>query len=138
MEKELAKEIGLPELINDADAIFSLYIRLKYANSKGLVKCFTCEAMMPYKQAQNGHYVPRTCMYLRYCERNTRVQCSVCNCHKHGNLAEYGKRLENEHQGITEILYQEKQIVYKPTRDDILQIINEYTIKVAQLKKKLL
>lgn len=137
MEKELAKEIGLPKLINDADAIFSVYIRLKYANSKGLVKCYTCDVMLPYQQMQNGHYVSRKCLYLRYDERNCRPQDEICNCHKHGNLTEFGKRLEQKNDGITEILYQEKQIVYKPTRDEIIQLISEYTKKVSELKKKL-
>jgi hypothetical protein len=135
--EEIEKESGLPELIKEADSVFSTYIRLKYADKNGIVKCFTCDEKLPYTQAQNGHYISRACMYLRYCERNTKPQCSTCNCIKNGNLGEYGKRLEQERQGITEILYEEKNIIYKPSRAELIQIINEYTQKNIQLKKKL-
>ena len=36
-----------------ADAIFSTYIRLKYADENLDVQCFTCDKVMPYKKIQN-------------------------------------------------------------------------------------
>ena len=136
-DKELEKDETLSDLIKEADVVFSQYVRLFNADKNGEVKCYTCDTKKHWKQMQLGHYISRSCLYLRYDLRNCRVQDEICNCHKHGNLAEFGKRLEEERQGITEILYEEKQLVYKPTKEEIRQIINEYQTKLINLKKNL-
>lgn len=139
-EKEAEKiieEENLQDLIADADAIFSKYIRLKYADEKGVVKCFTCNNKKHWTLIQNGHYIKRGHLYLRWDERNCRPQDEECNEYKSGNMIEFTKRLEEEHNGITEILTEEMRIVYKPTRDELRRLISSYTIKVNELKNKL-
>lgn len=134
-DKELESDETLSELIKEADIVYSQYVRLSSADKNGEVKCYTCDTKKHWKYIQLGHYISRSCLYLRFDQRNTRNQCEHCNCHKHGNLIEFGKRLEEERKGITEILYEEKQLVYKPTKDEIRQIINEYTNKILKLKQ---
>jgi hypothetical protein len=133
----MIKEEDLSGLIEDADAVFSQYIRLKYADSKGVVKCFTCNTFKHWTLMQNGHYVKRAHLYLRWDERNCRPQDADCNEFKGGNIPVYTERLEAECQGITEILQEEMRIVHKPTREEIRQIISQYTPLVKELKKKL-
>lgn len=140
MEKETEKmiEVGdLGDLIADADAIFSQYVRLKYADKNGIVACFTCGNKKHWTLMQNGHYVKRGHLYLRWDERNCRPQDSDCNEFKNGNLPEYAARLEKECKGITEILLAEMRLVHKPSREEIRSIISEYTPKVKTLKLKL-
>ena len=55
-----------------ADAIFSTYIRLKYADENLDVQCFTCDKVLPYKKIQNGHFYSRGILSLRYDEQNCR------------------------------------------------------------------
>jgi hypothetical protein len=47
-----------------ADAIFSTYIRLKYADENLDVQCFTCDKVLPYKKIQNGHFYSRGILSL--------------------------------------------------------------------------
>lgn len=139
-EKETEKMIveeDLSGLIADADAIFSQYIRLKYANKYGEVGCFTCYERKHWTLMQNGHYVKRGHLYLRWDERNCRPQCPPCNELKSGNMAEYTTRLENQTPGITEILIEESRLVHKPSREEIRSIIAEYAPRVKELKLKL-
>lgn len=139
-EKETEKVIqeeDLSGLIQDADAIFSQYVRLKNANKVGIVKCFTCPMEKHWTLMQNGHYIKRSHLRLRWDERNTRVQCPNCNEHLHGNMPAYTKNLELDSPGITEILQEEMRIVYKIGREEIRQIVSQYSPLVAQLKKKL-
>lgn len=140
MEKETEKMIveeDLSGLIADADAIFSQYIRLKYADKHGVVKCFTCNERKHWTLMQNGHYIRRGHLYLRFDERNCRPQDNDCNCMRDGNLAAFTLNMEQELPGITDILKEESRLVHKPTREEIRSIISEYTPKVKLLKLKL-
>ena len=122
------------DLIKECDALFSKYIRLKYADKQGMVKCFTCDTVKHWTQMQNGHYVGRASMFLRFDERNCRPQDEYCNCHKHGNLLVFAKNLELEHNGITEILYEEAKTIYKYSREELRQLKNELTRKIKLLQ----
>lgn len=143
-QKRMAKETDkmiveedLTGLIEDADRVFSQYIRLKYADERGLVTCYTCPTNKHWSLIQNGHYIKRANLYLRWDERNCRPQCVECNEIKHGNMVEYTKRLEVACKGITDLLRAESYLVHKPTREEIRAIIAEYTPLVAKLKKQL-
>ena len=124
------------ELIQCCDGLFSKYIRLKYAD-KDVVKCFTCGTSKPITEIQNGHYISRANMYLRFDERNCRPQCIWCNCTKHGNLLIFAQNLELENAGITEILYEESKIIYKYTRDELRLLKINFTNRIKQLKKNI-
>jgi len=61
------------------DHYFSQYIRLKYADKNGNVKCYTCESVKPIKEMDNGHFCGRWKKNVRWDERNCRPQCPRCN-----------------------------------------------------------
>lgn len=136
MSQKVIEEDNLQDLIADADKIVSLYVRLKDADKDGMVACFTCPAILHYKEMQCGHYIRRGHLFLRWdVSRNLRNQCPSCNCGKHGNLARFAQNLEKENPGLPDILMEESLLVYKPTREEIKNIISEYTPKVSQLLK---
>lgn len=124
-------------MIEDADRIFSQFIRLKYAGERGNTPCYTCGFVKHWTLQEAGHYIKRGHLYLRWDERNVKVQCFDCNQVLYGNMAEYTQRLEKECKGITDILKSDMRIVHKPTREEIRQVIAEYTPKVKALKLKL-
>lgn len=101
--------------VSKVDVVFSRYIRKKNANSSGMVKCYTCGKLMPWTQAECGHYIPRSHMATRFLELNCHPQCFTCNHELRGNievyrdhlLADYGtqdvaflERLKNETQRL--------------------------------------
>lgn len=131
-EKQIEGE-GLSELIKQADELFSKYIRQKYADKNGMVKCFTCDNELRWQDSQCGHYISRNCLFLRWDERNAKPQDEHCNCYKHGNLAVYGKRLEEQNPGLTEILYNESKLVYHFSREELRNIISELKQKINKL-----
>lgn len=130
-EKETLKEEDLRGLIEDADALVSRYVRMSAADKDGYCLCFTCGKRVHWKGIQAGHYISRSCMFLRFdYTRQIRCQCVDCNCNKHGNLAIYGQKLEVANPGITEILYEESKMVYHITKEELRGIISELTIKL--------
>jgi len=136
--KRVIQEEDLSGLIEDADTIFSRFIRLKYANERGMVKCFTCPTIAHWSMVDCGHYVSRSHMYLRWDERNCRPQCKICNQSKYGEHAKFAHGLELESIGVVEILEHEMMLVHKPSREEIRQIISQYTPLVKELKNKLI
>lgn len=124
----------LSGLIQDADAIFSKYIRMSAADDDGGAICFTCDAWMRWQVMEAGHFVSRECDLLRWDIRNVKVQCHTCNVGKRGNLGEFARRLELESPGLSTILMNEARIVYHPSRDEIRAVIVEYSNKYKCLK----
>lgn len=137
IEKQSEVEIkssGLSDLIIQADDVFSKYIRLKYADHRGFVQCYTCPIIKHWTLMQCGHYIKRGHSYLRFDDRNARPQCFECNCDKKGNTPVFIPNLEAEKPGITDILNEEMRIIYKPTREELRAMIVDLKNKVKRLK----
>jgi hypothetical protein len=116
------------------DTIFSIYIRLKYADQDLNVKCFTCDKVYHYKKIQNGHFYSRGILSLRYDEQNCRPQCYGCNIARNGNYIEYYKRLEKEiGKGGMDYLEYKRHQIKKMGKLDYQIYIDTYTQKVAEL-----
>lgn len=139
-EAEIDNNIGISEslvnLSNDLDYVFSLFIRHKYADKHGMVKCFTCPVVLPIKDIQNGHYKKRGHKATRFLEQNCRPQCPNCNKLHNEDESIYKKALEFEYEGITDWLDEQASLTYKATRDELKQLLIEYRSKIQILKKK--
>lgn len=125
------EEDGLPELIDRLDGLVSKYVRWSAPHKDTLIECYTCGDWRPRMVMDAGHYITRACMYLRFdVARNIRPQCPTCNRSKYGMAAEFGKKLEMEMPGVTEILLEESRIIHKWSREELRQMINEFTQKI--------
>lgn len=69
----------------EADRVFSLFIRARDKNT-----CICCGSTV---SPQNGHYVQRDILPLRYHEKNCHCQCRGCNVFKKGNYPIYTVRM---------------------------------------------
>lgn len=95
-----AKVPGRGKLIKLADKLMSRLVRQMYANTEGVVRCFTCDYRAHWKHMQNGHYISRSRYFTRWMLENTRPQCFVCNLRYQGMghlfraqlVVEYGER----------------------------------------------
>jgi hypothetical protein len=135
--EETVSDESLQNLIDDLDAIFSRYIRLKYADEKGNVACYTCGGRLPIQHIQNGHYIHRQDLATRFLESNCRPQCERCNSNHNDNPVVFRDKLETETAGITEWLLEQSREVCKPTRDELKMMIVDYRYKVKLLEKKI-
>ena len=135
-EKYNGVDESLRNLSDDLDAVMSLYIRNKYANNKGLVKCYTCTAVLPIKEIHCGHYVKRGHKATRFLESNLRPQCPSCNQDHNYDEMPYTNALESETTGITAELRGLAKGTYKATRSQLKMQLIEYRIKLEILKKR--
>lgn len=126
-KKRKSKPVTITKLKKEADRLFSLFIRQKYANSEGIVKCFTCEYSNHWKKLQNGHFVSRYYLATRYDERNCRPQCYTCNMFRNGMTPHFAENLKKEYgPGIIEELFAKARPLTKDF--DYQAIITKYTL----------
>lgn len=109
----------------ELDRIFSLYIRNKYADSNGYVKCYTCSVSKPIKEMQNGHWIPRNNLATRFSEENCRPQCVGCNMFNKGRPDVFAVNLIKEGIDIVE-LQQSRYKIFKVSSEWYKQKIEFY------------
>lgn len=80
------------QLKKQLDKIFSEYIRRR---DEG--QCYTCPKKDEWKKMQNGHFVPRQYLAVRYDEVNCHCQCYACNMLYNGQPSAYAARLEMDY-----------------------------------------
>ncbi len=123
--KGLKRKITVTSLKKGADAVFSRFIRQKYADNEGLVTCYTCEYKNQWKKLQNGHFVSRYYLNTRYDERNCRPQCFTCNMYRNGMTPNFAVKLKEElGDGIVEELFTKARELVK--NFNYQEIINKY------------
>lgn len=132
----MPRKISRKNLIKKLDAVFSEYIRRKYADKNGIVKCYTCNKKAYWKGEgmQNGHFISRASRILRWREDNCRVQCYSCNVMRYGQNYIFGANLNKEYgyNKADELLIESKKII-RQTDQDLVDLINEYKQKVTNL-----
>ena len=124
--KKKPKKDNLKMLKKKLDVAFSDYIRYR----GDYVKCVTCGKVAPPKEMQAGHYISRSCMALRWDERNVFIQCIGCNIFKKGAYPEYTEFIINNY-GIEHLnwLLRMKNEIKHWTTDELKELIIFYKSK---------
>jgi len=121
--------------LTKADKYFSLYIRLRDTDKNGMGRCCSCGNPVFWKKADNGHYVNRKHMALRFSEVNCNIQCIPCNRFDEGNMAGYTRFLENKHgRDIIEKLMIAKRGINKIGEFELGVLADEYRRRVNGMK----
>lgn len=125
----------LSKLEKKLDTILSQYIRQRYADKNGLVKCYTCSTIKPWKEMQCGHFCKRHHRSTRWLEENMRVQCAGCNLFRDGNYPEYAYQLEKEKKGTINFLHKKQEEIFKVSIPWLIEKIDFYTQKLNELQE---
>lgn len=136
-KKPAKKPIKRSKVVKDLDAIFSQYIRLKYANEYGEVECYTCGAKMNWKEAQNGHFYSRARYTTRWDEANCRVQDYRCNVALSGNYIVYTRNMLAEiGTEALDLLESRSKAIEKIPTSALIEKIDYYKTEVARIKSE--
>lgn len=123
-----------PNLIKKLDKVFSAYIRLRDTMPSGFFKCISCGQIKPFEQGDNGHYVNRQHMSLRFSEMNCNMQCRKCNRFDEGNIMGYRQGLVRKYGEQRVVLLESKKHETKHWSDFELEaMIKHYTAEVKRL-----
>jgi len=119
------------QLKKDLDAIFSIYIRQKYADlHTGTVSCYTCSVVKHWKEIQNGHWIPRNILATRFDEDNCRPQCVGCNMFNKGKPDIFAVNLLSDGIDIKE-LSQRRRLTLKLDRHWYTAEIEKYKLLIT-------
>lgn len=130
----MARKPKRSTLVKKADTIFSQYIRRRYATHSGIAECFTCGKKDHWKSLQCGHFMSRKHYSTRWDETNCQVQCAGCNVFRYGEQYKFGRNLDIElGTGTANALETKSRQILKYSNVEILELINHYKKKVAEL-----
>ena len=119
-----------PDLKAKLDKVFSEYIR-KRDTRNGVFKCISCGRILPYEQADCGHYINRKHMSTRFDEMNCNAQCRSCNRFDEGNIQGYRRGLV--------ALYGEQQVTLLEAKKHNLRKYSdfEYEVLIKHYKEEI-
>lgn len=120
--------------VEELDKEFSIYIRKFYADHEGMVRCYTCPAILHWTQMQCGHFLRRSHMMTRWDEDNCKAQCYDCNCNRNGmpDVFEEELRCDIGDEDVDELIKKSKEIA--DVSDDWIQkMIYYYRAKNKEL-----
>lgn len=119
----MAKKVSRSTLVKKLDAVFSIYIRRRYAVND-IAKCVTCGKEDNWKSLQCGHFMSRKHLSTRWNEDNCQVQCAGCNVFRYGEQYLFSQYLGNN---LSEQLYKESKLIRKFTDVELQEKIDYYT-----------
>lgn len=126
----MPKQPSRKTLVSKLDAVFSEYIRRRYAKND-IAQCVTCGKKDHWKNLQAGHFISRKHYATRWNEENVQVQCVACNVYRYGEQYLFGIYLGKEK---SESLLQESRNTLKISNTEIVEKINHYKQLIIDLK----
>lgn len=118
-------------LVKKLDAVFSEYIRRRYAKND-IAECVTCGKKDHWKKLQAGHFMSRKHYSTRWDERNVEVQCNACNVFRYGEQYKFSIYLGKE---LSDELYLKSHQTVKFSNIDLQDMIDVYKEKLINLGK---
>jgi len=121
-------------LVRKLDQIFSLYIRTRDADKKGICTCCTCGKKLPIKQIHCGHFMSRRHMSTRWDEENVSAQCSSCNTFRSGEQYKFALFLNEKYNTdkSSELLQKSRQTA-KYSITDLEEMIEHFKTLLKNL-----
>lgn len=123
----MAKKVTKTALVKKLDAVFSIYIRRRFAVND-IAKCVTCGKEDHWKSLQCGHFMSRKHMSTRWNEDNCQVQCAGCNVFRYGEQYKFSLYLGNN---LAEQLHIKSKEVCKFTEVELQELIQHYTHQIS-------
>lgn len=124
---------------HEADKCWSLATRLRFADLRDgeyWAECITCNASLPVKSLQCGHFMSRSYNSTRFVEENTAPQCYGCNVMHQGRQYEFGIALDELYGAGTAKSMHKLAITPKQwKRDELQEIIEEAKKEIAYYEK---
>lgn len=117
------------------DAVFSQYVRRRWADAQGRVKCFTCAHRGFVHSMDCGHWQKRRHRGTRWNLDNGRPQCRVCNGAYDGRFDLFRENLVAEigQERVTNVERLSKTNV-NFSDNELQEMLDELRKKLAELK----
>jgi hypothetical protein len=123
--------------LTPCDNAFSIYIRVRDADSNGMCKCISSGKLFHWTQCDAGHFINRKHLSLRFNECNVNAQSRSDNRWDEGNLEGYRRGLiEKYGPDIIDKLYAMKNQVKKFSDFEIKAMTKHFKSEADKIKKE--
>lgn len=120
--------------IGTLDKLFSKYIRLKWCNKEGWVRCATCSNTFFWKEIHCGHFMSRRHKSTRWQERNALPQCVSCNTFNQGEQFKMGKEIDKRYgQGTADLMLMASRKSFKASKFELDALGKFYKEQINKL-----
>jgi hypothetical protein len=94
---------------------------------------------MFWKQAQNMHFIKRSCWLYRYDETNCHAGCYRCNVVLNWNYIVYTRYMQNRYwiETVDQMIANNKKLNKERSKEDYEKIIKKYSEKIIKYASKL-
>lgn len=82
------------KLVRKLDDVFAEYVKIRDADSDGIVICITCEDKHHWTDVDCGHYILRGNASTRWELKNSHGQCRLCNSTQDGKEKEHAEAID--------------------------------------------
>lgn len=117
--------------------LFSLAVRVKWADDKGNCTCITCGNKNYYLgtgSVHAGHFRPRSQKVVKYDFRNVHPQCAGCNTFNDGEQYIHGKWIDKEYgEGTADELTRLGKLTMKGLGINMRDHIEEKTLECIKI-----
>ena len=118
--------------------IFSRYIRMRDSiRTHGSItdgKCVTCGKLLPWKQMDAGHFIPRYYGTTLFDERNVHLQCKHCNSGD-GEILKHRRAVVNLHGEGADVELEEKAGTKQWGIRELEEMIEYYGERIKQFEQ---
>ena len=116
--------------------VFSKFIRVRYTDSRGFGKCFTCPRIIHWTKGDCGHGIPRQYKGTKYNEQNNHLQCKSCNAF-HGGVREgYKEEMDKRYgTGTWDKMLVASRGIFKLGKTEVDFLTADYQKRVDELLK---
>lgn len=130
------KDKSLSTLVKELDTVFSLFIRLRDADESGTVTCFVTGDRLWYLDCDAAHYHVRAKMGTRWDEMNVHATSSNSNRFDDNHYSDYIEAMKKKYSVYElKMLSVRANSLLKATRNELTEMIEEYKVKVSELKR---
>ena len=128
------------KLIARLDKVFSQWVRMRTADHRGFVECYTCGKVAHWKTVDAGHFQSRAKFSTRWmCDPeegmvNVAPQCKSCNGFRSGEQFKFARRLDAEFgEGTAETIEQASNHTRKYSVEELEALIEVYNRRLRKL-----
>ena len=128
------------KLIARLDKVFSQWVRMRTADHRGFVECYTCGKVAHWKTVDAGHFQSRAKFSTRWmCDPeegmvNVAPQCKSCNGFRSGEQYKFARRLDAEFgEGTAESIEQASNQTRKYSVEELEALIEVYNRRLRKL-----
>lgn len=129
---------SIARLRNDVADLVQRLVRLKAADSNGMVKCWTCPTVKHWKEMQGGHFIERGKTATKMLEENIHPQCPGCNMYgmkQASKILDYRREMVAWYgEEFVQWLEDEAKQTVRHTRQELLSLSADYAAQIKHFE----